>query len=103
MGYYTQYELEVDGEICDYDPFVDHEKDIGAISGFCNPFEEECKWYDREDHMRKYSKKYPEKLFKISGKGEISGDIWVEYYKDGLMQRCEAKIEFAPSEENLLL
>jgi hypothetical protein len=92
MGYYTRYELEIlEGE--DYD--IDYECEIGKESGYGNPFDDECKWYEHEEHMRAFSKLHPNTIFKVSGKGEEAGDIWNEYYQNGLMQRCKAQIMLA--------
>lgn len=90
MGYYTRHELEVlQGD--DYK--TDYEEEIGEISDYgASTFEEEIKWYDHEKHMREYSLKHPETVFALKGEGEESGDIWVEYYKNGKMQREKAKI-----------
>lgn len=55
---------------------------------------EACNWYDHEKDMRAFSKKHPNVLFCMEGEGEESGDIWKEYYQNGLMQRCKAVITF---------
>lgn len=91
MGYYTSHRLEI---IEGNDYVTDYENEIGEDSGYGNPFGEECKWYDHEDHMRKYSKKHPKTLFKLIGDGEENGDLWHEYYLNGKMQRVKAKIIF---------
>lgn len=88
MGYYTGYKLTTSEE---YDL---HYKQIGIESGYSNPFEDTIKWYEHESDMRSYSKKYPDVLFTLNGEGEESGDIWIEYYKNGLMQRTKAKLMF---------
>jgi hypothetical protein len=53
--------------------------------------------------MRKVSKHYPDLVFKLSGEGEESGDVWVEYYKNGKMQRCSTKITFDEYDESKLI
>jgi hypothetical protein len=45
---------------------------------------------------------YPDALFKLSGEGEESGDIWIEYYQNGKVQVCKAIISFASFDSNLL-
>ncbi len=104
MGYYTQHELEViDGDISLIREFINENEEAAyAIDGNgCT--EESCKWYDHEEDLRKFSKKHPKELFKLSGEGEESGDIWAEYYKDGKMQRCKAKIIISAFDAELLL
>ncbi len=99
MGYYTSHSLEIiEGE--DYQ--TDHKKGIAESSGYGDPFEEECKWYEHEEDMRAYSKKHPNILFKLSGDGEENGDLWHEYYKGGKMQRCKVVIVYPEYNEGLL-
>lgn len=89
MGYYTRYKLEIlEGN----DYYTDYEKEISNLSGYNDCFDDSIKWRDHENDMRRYSKENPKVLFKLSGEGEESGDIWVEYYKNGKMQREKAQI-----------
>lgn len=62
----------------------------------------ECKWYEHESELRAFSEKHPEVLFELWGKGEESGDMWVQYYKNGLMQTCKAVITYPPYDETKL-
>lgn len=93
MGYSTRYELNVIGES---DPEIPHEVVIAKIVDYTYLFEDACKWYDHDKDMREYSKKYPDLVFELSGEGEEAGDLWVKYYKDGLLQVCNAQITFEP-------
>jgi len=52
--------------------------------------------------MRQYSLKHPNTLFKLSGEGEESGDIWQEYYLNGKMQLVTAQIVFDDFDESKL-
>lgn len=52
--------------------------------------------------MRAYSKKHPKTLFKLNGVGEDEGDMWVEYYLNGKMQRGVAEISFPEFDESKL-
>ena len=89
MGYYTRYELAVQGDDCG----VDHIESIEIATGYSGLFSgKEFKWYGHEKDMREYSKKYPSVLFSLYGEGKESGDIWVEYHKNGLVQRALANI-----------
>jgi hypothetical protein len=46
--------------------------------------------------MIKISKKYPGVLFILSREGENSGDIWKEYFYNGMVQIAIATITFEP-------
>jgi len=52
--------------------------------------------------MVEYSKRHPKVVFKLSGEGEESGDIWTEYYQDGKMQREKAEIKVAGFDKSKL-
>lgn len=121
MGYMTRYDLEVEGS--SYKEAVTGEDaDGNTITVFVTKnvslteltqelcrdvgsdylFSDECKWYDHDDDMKKFSKKYPEFLFILSGEGEESGDIWRKYYKNGKVQVAEAVITYEPFDEGKL-
>ena len=95
MGYYTRYELTV--EDCER-----HEKEIELIAGYSGLFDDELKWYEHESNMREHSLNHPNVLFRLDGEGEESGDIWIEYYKNGKMQKTKAKLMFDDFREELL-
>ena len=103
MGYYTRYELEV---------VEGSEELIGKFREECESAqyafddygdgEEETKWYDHDDDLSAFSKKHPDALFKLTGEGEESGDMWAEYHKNGKCQRCQAIVTFEEYDENKL-
>ena len=101
MGYYTVHNLEIEGlKDTDID-FYDHAGMIEKLSGYTSLFDgESLKWYDHEQDMKAYSKKFPKLLFILSGEGEESGDIWKDYYKSGRHQLCKAKITFDKYDES---
>ena len=93
MGYYTRYELETNDDHYDDDGnLINHEEQIALISGYTNPFDDECKWYSHQDHMKKYSKLCPAIIFTLVGEGEEPGDLWKEYYLNGRIQVEKAVI-----------
>jgi len=101
MGYYTKYELEIEnekGEFIDTTPFI---KEIEKIVDY-NPFEEPSKWYEAINDMKKISKKYPDLIFILYGKGEDPEDIWKYYFKNGKSQFAPAIIKFEEFDENKL-
>ena len=88
MGYETKYELEVKDD--DYGGvFIDmifHEDEISNMIDNL-PFNRYCKWYNYNEDIIQYSKKYPEKVFKLIQIGEdhtlIDPSLKVNYYKNG--------------------
>lgn len=102
MGYYTKFDLECiypDGtmaEECYLFEGKDLEnlkKEIAEISGYNTPFSSEVKWYKHESDMKKFSKKYPSYVFKLNGKGEEEGDLWIKYFQNGKMQRTKVEMK----------
>lgn len=71
----------------------------GRLTNFINGRADSCKWYDHEEDLKRVSERFPTVLFTLSGEGEESGDIWRKYFKDGKMQKCEAKITFDEFDE----
>jgi hypothetical protein len=96
MGYYTNHTLEI---VTGDDYVTDYKNEISRVSGYSNLFNNNHTWYDREKRMRKYSTGHPNTLFKVIGWGEDNDDMWHEYYQNGLMQRVNARIVFAPFDE----
>ena len=103
MGYYTRHELEI----------VKGDNDlIGALREVCEDAqyainvsgdsENSCKWYSHEADLKSFSLRHPNAIFKLSGEGEESGDIWHEYYQNGKVQTCKAKIVFDDFNADLL-
>lgn len=81
MGYYTDYAITADNGT----PELKNEM---KKFGFLDEWDEglwggNAKWYCWSDDMTKLSKKFPDVLFTIEGRGEDSTDIWGYYYKDG--------------------
>ena len=77
----------------------DEEDMYYAIESY-DEFNEECKWYSHKNDMLILSNKFRDVLFELSGEGEESGDVWKEYYKNGLMQRCEAALVYPEFNES---
>lgn len=101
MGYYTRYKLDI---------FRDHK----YISAQCEPglleairaddaccygsldwayFDqgEEVKWYEHEEDMKKFSKRFPDIVFCLEGRDE-EGEVWRKYFKDGKFQYVKPQI-----------
>lgn len=91
MGYYTEFELEIlEGD----DNVTDYEQEISDIAEYNHCFQHEIKWYNYQENMIEYSKKHPDVLFLLSGKGEESSDLWREYFEDGKTYRVLGKVVF---------
>ena len=108
MGYNTFFQIRSDDTLLNDD---EHEvritdfvsKKYGSIySEHYNLFEEDCKWYDYDDHMREYSKQFPETLFELEGRGEALDDFWICYYKNGKAQHCQGYIDYETFDEEKL-
>lgn len=102
MGYYTHHSIKIE-RLTDIDLTKDeHIDQIEKRSGYGYLFDEQVKWYDHKQEMKEYSSKYPKVLFILSGEGEESGDLWREYYLDGKVQTCKARITFDTFDESKL-
>jgi len=44
----------------------------------------ESKWFDYDKDMKALSEKYTDHLFILDGYGEVVGDIWRKFYRDGV-------------------
>jgi len=51
-----------------------------------------AKWYECNDDMRAMSAAVADVLFMVEGKGEEDGDCWRNYFLNGKMQECQAKV-----------
>ena len=60
---------------------------------------DECKWYDHTYDMMNISKLFPDVIFRLRGDGEEKEDMWYEYYQNGKVEECPAKIIFPAPEE----
>lgn len=50
------------------------------------------KWYEHEADLREMSRRFPGVLFKLTGDGEESGDLWAAYALDGKWQKHKARV-----------
>lgn len=119
MGYYTDYTLTVSGynsisqskrslDIYDDERIKALEDEIYKMNVFesggsaKSDFYVNGKWYDHSNDMLLLSHRFPDFLFLLHGEGEISEDMWDEYYLDGAMQNCPAKIVYDKFDPNKL-
>ena len=98
MGYRTSYELSIvkSASPMDQEGVIHQlrEGSQGASYGLRDDGSAQggLRWYEHEDDLRGFSRKYPELIFRLSGEGEDSGDIWDKYFQNGKMQECKAEI-----------
>lgn len=87
MGYYTRFELTTKPNIeLNEDELSEMSGGYGwEVFGKSARIDDSVKWYDFNEHMKKFSKlkKHKDVLFVLNGEGEESGDIWQGYYKNG--------------------
>ncbi|MBQ4817633.1 hypothetical protein IHP72_15365 [Bacillus pumilus] len=103
MGYYTQYEVEMDKDAELVREYVNENFDgNGCLTAVFNGWDDELKWYGHEVDMRSVSRQFPDVLITLTGEGEESGDMWRKYFKGGKMQECRAKITFDDYDEEEL-
>ena len=107
MGYYTRYTLLIQSNKLNSNEIITdlrsrNEDAKDALDGYGNT-NNTLKWYEHEEDMQKFSKKYPEALFVLYGEGEEAGDIWTKYFKDGKKHIAKAKIEIDEFDENKLI
>jgi len=94
MGYYTDFTITTDSSAIITDLICTA---LAEISGY--EFEDgnaNGKWYDYEDHITQVSKQFPFVLITVDGEGEVSGDIWRLYARNGEVEKVTAQITFAP-------
>lgn len=106
MGYDTTYKLNkpvqlqarIQKELIRISDYFNTDDDIMDLeNGFMN-----CKWYEHEEELRELSTKFPNILFELEGHGEENDDMWIKYFKNGKMQRCNAIITFEPYDKTKL-
>ena len=68
-----------------------------------DPFDDECKWYEHTEDMRKISEKYQNVIFSLYGNGEEDGDMWVNYFMNGKVQTEQAVITYADFDPKKLM
>jgi hypothetical protein len=62
------------------------------IEDHLNGEAEPIKWYEHSEHMSQISLAFPEFVFELSGEGEESGDVWVEWYYGGKVENWSLEV-----------
>lgn len=114
MGYITDYTLGIaqnafDTEYDEINEFIKNEQNKNDDFMYVFDGEDldhnyeiygEGKWYDFHEDMTKLSKAFPEVVFKLSGDGEETDDVWTTYYMGGKSQSAKRTViveEFNPN------
>lgn len=98
MGYYTDFELEASVE--DIQVINDLLSDDYAFDR--DFLMHDCKWYSHMEDMTKVSKRFPDILFTLTGRGENHGDLWIAYFRNGKGYKTFAQIVFPEFDKNKL-
>lgn len=108
MGYYSYYSLDVDTADSNHlkediiadliNENTEAESALNADGQTIN----EAKWYESEDDMRQFSKKYPDVLFILFRYGQVLGDVEKSYFKNGRMKSCSANVSYPSFDVNKL-
>lgn len=89
MGYYTSYNLEVEGlkQDTDYSLIENWAVEQDADSYLTDLLREisldDVTWYDHEYDLRELSAAFPELTFILNGAGENAGDLWTKTFTKG--------------------
>lgn len=105
MGYNTYYDLKIKDCVrinTIIEELSDENDDAAYALDENGNTEMPCKWYDHDEDLKEFSKKYPELLFILNVEGEEPGDIWREYFKNGKMYSDKAEIIFPEFDESKL-
>ena len=109
MGYYTYFNFCVqDFETLEY---IDLKKQDEIFEELNKKYEITdvddrdftAHWYDIDENMKEFSKKYPEYLFKIYGEGEDGSlDTYIKYFHNGKMQFCQGSLVYDEINKDVL-
>jgi hypothetical protein len=104
MAYNTRYQLDADPWPESLGVTIDADEGfMGMALEADGSTREACSWYEHERDVRSLSLKFPGVLFTLKGAGEQVGDLWMEYYCDGKIQRERAVITYPRFDESKLV
>ncbi len=107
MGYDTKFSLETyhipKDKVTTKIKFIeDPDVEDLILLKFGEGLDEPIRWYEHEESMIELSKDNPDIIFKLEGQGDINDDMWIKYFYQGKIQRCEAIITFDEFDLNKL-
>lgn len=85
MGYYTRYDIRI------LDAKTPAETDavlaaLEKVSGYVGLTEGAIKWYAHEADCLQVSREFPGITIRLYGEGEEQGDVYVKFFKNGMME-----------------
>jgi hypothetical protein len=92
MGYYTNYEVKIEGYVNDeiFDALLHFEmpsggslKSIFDLRNSDCAMETQAKWHDHESDLLTLSKAFPNVVIHVNGIGEDFDDIWSKHFQNG--------------------
>lgn len=92
---FTSEQLEALNELDIFDDDTEEGDRVVALEGA-------AKWYTCSADMKEFSLAFPDVVFKLHGEGEEAGDLWDEYFKNGMSQECRADIIYPDYDEEKL-
>lgn len=103
MGHHTYFSLSVTPDTNEYEIIAE----VRALHEWTGMNEEGSpenseSWFSHEEDMKEFSKKYPDHLFTLWGKGDENDDDWKCYFKNGKMQMEGAVVTYGEFDESKL-
>ena len=97
MGYQTAHTLSVkhkdeEAIIAEFRKSNEDAEYCLLDNGYTN---NESSWWNSEDDLKEFSKKYPKVLFTMTGNGsDAGGDYWKLYVKNGKSFKVDGEIKY---------
>lgn len=99
MGYYTDYQLDIDNadfpqsKLAEIREAIMHMENVDFYSWDDDSWYADVqKWYEQEEDMYKLSLQFPDVRFRLHGSGDDQDDLWDEYWQNGSYQHCHVEI-----------
>ncbi|MHC2451245.1 hypothetical protein ACUXP3_001846 [Bacillus altitudinis] len=103
MGYYTNFEVEIDKDgdlVREYVNNISPKKDC-LVDAF-NGRGDDMKWYEHDEDVLEVSRQFPDVLITVKGVGEEYPDFWKTYFKGGKKQHCQGRVVYDEFDEKEL-
>lgn len=96
MAYYTDYDISENSE--EIQEAIEEKSSYGGwYDGRLN-----AEWDQCEEDCKGVSLSFPDQVIIVKGEGEVQGDIWKAYFKNGKMQACKGVITYPEFDESKL-